>query len=185
MQDWKEEARHKILSEAQHLFLERGYDRTSLQMIAEKAGVSKGSLYRCFTSKEELFYELTDSAAARLKALLVRLRGKRFDPATGRREYQIFESEEVISMLLIMEQAQGTRYEDLRPGMIDMMAAKIAPMLAVDEENSLLLAQIMARNLIDGVVHILKNRLQPRDVRANLQRLLEYHTRGIDSLLKR
>ena len=42
MQDWKEEARHKILSEAQHLFLERGYDRTSLQMIAEKAGVSKG-----------------------------------------------------------------------------------------------------------------------------------------------
>ena len=193
MQDWKEEARHKILSEAQHLFLERGYDRTSLQMIAEKAGVSKGSLYRCFTSKEELFYELTDSAAARLKALLVRLRGKRFDPATGRREYQIFESEEVISMLLeekyglllIMEQTQGTRYEDLRPGMIDMMAAKIAPMLAVDEENSLLLAQIMARNLIDGVVHILKNRLQPRDVRANLQRLLEYHTRGIDSLLKK
>ena len=117
----QEEARHKILSEAQHLFLERGYDRTSLQMIAEKAGVSKGSLYCCFTSKEELFYELTDSAAARLKALLVRLRGKRFDPATGRREYQIFESEEVISMLLeekyglllIMEQAQGTRYEDL------------------------------------------------------------------------
>ena len=93
--------------------------------------------------------------------------------------------EEKYGLLLIMEQAQGTRYEDLRPGMIDMMAAKIAPMLAVDEENSLLLAQIMARNLIDGVVHILKNRLQPRDVRANLQRLLEYHTRGIDSLLKR
>ena len=193
MQVIKDEVRHKILTEAQHLFLQRGYDRTSLQMIAEKVNISKSNLYRYFDSKEALFYELTDSAAEGLKRLILRLRDKRFDPSTGQREYQFLLTEETLNLfteekyglLLIMEQAQGTRYEDLRPGMIDMLAAKIAPMLAVDEENSLLLAQIMARNLIDGVVHILKNRLQPRDVRANLQRLLEYHTRGIDSLLKK
>ena len=36
MQVLKDELRHKILLESQHLFLQRGYDRTSLQMIADK-----------------------------------------------------------------------------------------------------------------------------------------------------
>ena len=31
----KDELRHKILLESEHLFLQRGYDRTSLQMIAD------------------------------------------------------------------------------------------------------------------------------------------------------
>ena len=64
-----------------------------------------------------------------------------------------------------------------------MLAAKTAPMLA-DEDNSMLLAQIMARNLIDGMVMVLKNRVRPREIRTNLNRLVEYHTKGIDALLK-
>lgn len=81
-------------------------------------------------------------------------------------------------MLLIMEQAKGTRYEGLRASLIDMLAAKTAPMLA-DEDNSMLLAQIMARNLIDGMVMVLKNRVRPREIRTNLNRLVEYHTKGM------
>ena len=84
---------------------------------------------------------------------------------------------------LIMEQSQGTRYEGLRSSLIDMLAAKTAPLLA-DEDNCLLLAQIMARNLIDGTVQILKNRVRPREVRTGLNRLVEYHTQGINALLK-
>ena len=64
-----------------------------------------------------------------------------------------------------------------------MLAAKTAPLLA-DEDNCLLLAQIMARNLIDGTVQILKNRVRPREVRTGLNRLVEYHTQGINALLK-
>ena len=187
----KDELRHKILLEAQHLFLQRGYARTSLQMIADKVNISKSNLYHYFKSKEDLFYELTDGAAEGLKKLILRLRDKRFDPRTGQREYQVLLTEEVLSLLLaekyglllILEQAQGTRYESLRPGMIDMLAAKIAPLLA-DEANCLLLAQIMAQNLRDGIVLILKNRVRPREVRMNLNRLVEYHTKGMDALLK-
>ena len=191
MQVIKDEVRHKILTEAQHLFLQRGYDRTSLQMIAEKVNISKSNLYRYFDSKEALFYELTDSAAEGLKRLILRLRDKRFDPSTGQREYQFLLAEETLhlfteekyGLLLIMEQAHGTRYEGLRDSMVDLLAAKIAPLLA-DEDNSLLQAQIMAKNLIDGAVMILKNRVRPREIRTNLNRLVEYHTKGIDALLK-
>ena len=100
MQVLKDEIRHKILLEAELLFLQKGYDRTTLQMIADKVNISKS-----------------------------------------------------------------------------------APMLA-DEDNSMLLAQIMARNLIDGMVMVLKNRVRPREIRTNLNRLVEYHTKGIDVLLK-
>ena len=191
MQVLNDELRHKILLEAQHLFLQRGYARTSLQMIADKVNISKSNLYHYFKSKEDLFYELTDGAAEGLKKLILRLRDKRFDPRTGQREYQVLLTEEVLSLLLaekyglllILEQAQGTRDERLRPGMIDMLAAKLAPLLA-DEDNCLLLAQIMAQNLLDGIVLILKNRVRPREVRMNLNRLVEYHTKGMDALLK-
>lgn len=187
----KDELKHKILLEAQHLFLQRGYDRTSLQMIADKVNISKSNLYHYFKNKEELFYELTDGAAEGLKKLILRFRDKRFDLHTGQREYQVLLTEEVISLLLaekyglllIMEQAHGTQYEDLRTSLIDMLAAKTAPLLA-DEDNALLLAQIMARNLIDGTVQILKNRVRPREVRTNLNRLVEYHTKGMNAMLK-
>lgn len=191
MQVLKDELRHKIMLEAEHLFLQHGYDRTSLQMIADKVNISKSNLYHYFKNKEELFYELTDGAAEGLKKLILRLRDKRFDLHTGAREYQVLLTEEVISLLLaekyglllIMEQAQGTRYEGLRSSLIDLFAAKTAPLLA-DEDNCDLLSQIMARNLIDGTVQILKNRVRPREVRANLNRLVEYHTQGINALLK-
>ncbi len=191
MQVLKDEIRHKILLEAQHLFLQRGYDRTSLQMIADKVNISKSNLYHYFKNKEELFYELTDTAAEGMKRLIMRFRDKRFDPRTGSREYQVLLTEEVTSLLLaekyglllIMEQAQGTRYEGLRSSLIDMLAAKSAPILA-DEDNALLLAQIMARNLVDGTVQILKSRVRPREVRFALNRLVEYHTQGANALLK-
>ena len=142
MQVLKDELRHKILLESQHLFLQKGYDRTSLQMIADKVNISKSNLYHYFKNKEELFYELTDGAAEGLKRLIMRFRDKRFDPRTGAREYQVLLTEEVISLLLaekyglllIMEQSQGTRYEGLRSSLIDMLAAKTAPLLA-DEDN--------------------------------------------------
>ena len=185
------EMRRRIQETALDLFDREGFENVSVEEIAQAAGCSVGNIYHYFKSKEDLFYELTDGAAEGLKKLILRLRDKRFDPRTGQREYQVLLTEEVLSLLLaekyglllILEQAQGTRYESLRPGMIDMLAAKIAPLLA-DEDNCLLLAQIMAQNLLDGIVLILKNRVRPREVRMNLNRLVEYHTKGMDALLK-
>ena len=56
---------------------------------------------------------------------------------------------EKYGLLLIMEQANGTRYENLRPVMIELIASKIVSMLA-DEENSPMMAQIMQSGGRDG-----------------------------------
>ncbi|MES2107075.1 MAG: TetR/AcrR family transcriptional regulator [Pseudomonadota bacterium] len=45
----------ELLAAALDLFVERGFAATRLDDIAKKAGVSKGTLYLYFSSKEELF----------------------------------------------------------------------------------------------------------------------------------
>jgi AcrR family transcriptional regulator len=50
-----EEKRAAILRAATRLFLESGYDRTSLAKIADAAGVSKATLFKQFPTKAALF----------------------------------------------------------------------------------------------------------------------------------
>ncbi|MGZ8690755.1 MAG: helix-turn-helix domain-containing protein, partial [Aeromicrobium sp.] len=47
--------RTAILAAATDLFLELGYDRTSLARVADRAGVSKATLFKQFPTKAELF----------------------------------------------------------------------------------------------------------------------------------
>jgi AcrR family transcriptional regulator len=51
--------RRQILDGARHVFLARGFDGASMGEIAKAAGVSKGTLYVYFDSKEKLFEVLT------------------------------------------------------------------------------------------------------------------------------
>jgi len=53
--------REEILTAAIHLFAEHGYAGTDTQLLADKLQVGKGTLYRYFQSKEELFLAAVDS----------------------------------------------------------------------------------------------------------------------------
>jgi AcrR family transcriptional regulator len=56
------ESKHKIMAAAFKLIAKNGYEDTSIAMIANTAGVSKGLLYNYFTSKEELVKALVMGA---------------------------------------------------------------------------------------------------------------------------
>jgi AcrR family transcriptional regulator len=53
-----EEWRKEILNAAQHLFISKGYEETSISDIMEMAGGAKGMFYRCFGSKEDVMHAL-------------------------------------------------------------------------------------------------------------------------------
>jgi AcrR family transcriptional regulator len=62
-----EEKRREIVKVASDLFMENGFDRTSMSMISEKVGGSKATLYGYFHSKEGilqevLVYDVTEEA---------------------------------------------------------------------------------------------------------------------------
>ena len=46
----------KILSTASQLFIHNGYEKTSVQNIAQTASISKGAIYHHFQSKDEIFF---------------------------------------------------------------------------------------------------------------------------------
>ena len=52
---YPEETVKLILDVATHLFVEKGYDATSLQDIINETNLSKGAIYHHFSSKEEIF----------------------------------------------------------------------------------------------------------------------------------
>ncbi|WP_020672112.1 TetR/AcrR family transcriptional regulator [Amycolatopsis nigrescens] len=60
----------RILVAAGELLAERGYENTNTNLVAERAGVSVGSLYQFFADKEEILVALQDKWTARLGAAL-------------------------------------------------------------------------------------------------------------------
>jgi len=52
--------RRQIIEGARTVFLTQGFDAASMSDIARKAGVSKGTLYVYFKSKDELFEAITE-----------------------------------------------------------------------------------------------------------------------------
>ncbi len=52
--DKSQAMREKILNTATQLFIQKGSEKTSMQDIAQTAGVSKGAIYHHFKSKDEI-----------------------------------------------------------------------------------------------------------------------------------
>jgi len=60
--------RRQILAGARRVFLELGFDGASMGAIARSAGVSKGTLYVYFASKQELFTAMIADERARIRS---------------------------------------------------------------------------------------------------------------------
>ncbi|MBP1994448.1 AcrR family transcriptional regulator [Paenibacillus eucommiae] len=82
--------RQNIMESAARYFSEHGYAATSIQEIADDCGIAKGSLYKFFQSKEDLFIAFHE---AQQEALYTRVESIRADAALSLREVFILETE--------------------------------------------------------------------------------------------
>ncbi|MFC9976342.1 TetR/AcrR family transcriptional regulator [Spirillospora sp. NPDC127200] len=64
------DTRERIQRAALDLFLDRGYDQTSLREIAERLDVTKAALYYHFKSKEEIVTALVEESARPVEELI-------------------------------------------------------------------------------------------------------------------
>lgn len=113
--------RSTILDAAMELFLDSGYDRTSLARVAERAGVSKATLFKQFPTKAELF-EATVLAAGDVPA------AAKIDLPTGDlhagltvlgREYAALLTQPHMVALMRTVIAESPRFPDLRARTFD------------------------------------------------------------------
>lgn len=65
-----EEKKSRILEAAITEFANYGYDRANINKIAEKAGVSVGSIYKYFNNKQDLYLAIVNFSVEKLKTVL-------------------------------------------------------------------------------------------------------------------
>lgn len=70
---YPEQTLEQILSVSARLFIEKGYDKTSVQDIIEALGMSKGAVYHHFKSKEAILEAVMERRSAQAASLLTRL----------------------------------------------------------------------------------------------------------------
>ncbi len=56
----KEQIRQCLLTKGKELFIRYGFPKTSIDDIVQACGIGKGSFYKFFSSKEELFYYIVN-----------------------------------------------------------------------------------------------------------------------------
>jgi AcrR family transcriptional regulator len=83
------ERKAQILDLATRIFYRDGYEKASLQEIAEKAGITKAAIYYHFRNKEEILFDLVSSLSDRLVFDLKQINQKREDPVDQLKEMLI------------------------------------------------------------------------------------------------
>lgn len=117
----KPEIRARILSAGLEVFAAQGYLGTTMNAIAEQAGLGAASLYRYFPSKAELFEAaITPELAARFERLLeLRVRALAepsastpFQPSSDYGADMLeFWLEHRLAVVVLLDRAQGSAYE--------------------------------------------------------------------------
>jgi TetR/AcrR family transcriptional regulator, repressor for uid operon len=67
---YKIELRERILHSAVTIFSKNGFDKSRMEDISLEAGISKGTLYLYFKSKDELFFAICENNIKKLKEQL-------------------------------------------------------------------------------------------------------------------
>ena len=70
--DEAQETRNRILDAAEQLFSEHGVSRTSLEDIAQTAGVTRGAIYWHFKDKSDLFAAMVNRVTLPMEAMVAR-----------------------------------------------------------------------------------------------------------------
>ncbi|ANY66119.1 hypothetical protein BBD42_06345 [Paenibacillus sp. BIHB 4019] len=90
--------RDRIIESAVRHFSEKGYVATSIQDISDDCGIAKGSLYKFFPSKEELFKEVQLSQQDKFNEQLESIR---LQPGLSAREIFMRETEVTLEFFLL------------------------------------------------------------------------------------
>jgi len=66
----KLQCRQRILKASRRLFSSRGYEETTIEEVAEQAGISKATLYNYFPGKESLLIGIAEAELADVRQLI-------------------------------------------------------------------------------------------------------------------
>jgi AcrR family transcriptional regulator len=108
------DTREEIKTVAVELFVERGYEGTSLREVSERLGITKAAVYYHFRSKEDILASLIEDSMAEMDALVQWGRRQPPGPATRvevLRRYSQMMSGRTAELARFMQQAPAVIHE--------------------------------------------------------------------------
>ena len=182
MQIKKDEIYQRILSISKKLFINKGYEKTSLRMVADKCFISKSNIYRYFRSKEEIYETLVRPARQNVIDAIGHFGSKDY---AG--NYTVDKIEDVSTALakvmskhreglLIMLKAVGSKDRAMFTEMMTGFFVEACPI--EDEEFKIQIVSI----LIMGLTDILLKYSDEDEIRYRLRLLVSYHYLGLNGI---
>jgi AcrR family transcriptional regulator len=168
----KGETKEKILRTAARMFSERGFDRVTVREIAKDVGITSGSLYNHFVSKDEILKDLyrfySEQRLVDYPDLGGLLKMAETDPPHD-----------------VLMQTVFYYKEDVRD-LLDQILATVSRLLCSDDENK----NFIKENIFDSISNVLKpllermvelGKIKPININTFL-RVLSYYCFGVAAL---
>jgi AcrR family transcriptional regulator len=186
MQVLKEEIRKKILSTAENMFFELGFQQTTMRNIAEIVGISVSNLYLYYKNKEAIFADVVEGFNRYLFNEL-----KLF---LDHNDSDVNITEELSRMLkgmiannykkfvILMDKSQQTSYEGVKAQIIQSLKDHLGAQISKANKDNEVVFEIIITNFVNGIIDIAKHYKNEAWLEDALNTLVKYHTKGIELL---
>ncbi|AOT70931.1 TetR/AcrR family transcriptional regulator [Geosporobacter ferrireducens] len=190
MQILKDEINEKILKAAKTFFLDIGFEKASMSMIAKEAGVSKSNLYNYFSSKEEIFYALTEEAYIQINNTMENLLRHDSEDCFQLEKFTALMTKELIvlltkyreEILLILDRSIGTKFENAKEEIIHRlekhMKWEFKQYHITLENEDWFFAHYISTSLIEGLLEIIRHNQSDMWIQNNVKMLVGYYIYG-------
>lgn len=184
----REQRRDQLVGVARAVFAGRGYRTTSMDTIAEEAGVSKPVLYQHFASKQDLYLALIDDSARHLAGQVEHALNSTDDPrgrirATYRAyfDFAISHREEFVILFNsdVYEPAAQARVRSMREGTVASIVSALQSFTDLDDAE----ADLLCRTLI-GTAEVVIKQIEATheiDIDATVDLLTQMSWGGLSS----
>ena len=196
----KDHVKQQISDAAERLFARVGYQKATMGMIAEEAGVATGTIYKYYKNKQVLFESIiTEAFVAEFKQLTHKRVASLIDPSQAKESTSIengaagqllrFWIDNRLKVIIVLARAEGSRYASFEHDYIEAMALQALihlPLTHPDFNDSKIFRFVFNARLVDtvkGIVSILETFDQEQDIRDAFSLGWTYHFAGINAVI--
>jgi AcrR family transcriptional regulator len=181
MQVLKDEIKDRIIDAAVNEFYLNSYTKTTMQHIADRAGIAPSLIYSYFKNKQALFTAIVAPINAKLPGILrcaEETEGHPFDKFVSiEKQYflEIFDNRK--AFIVLMDKSSGTPHENAKEEMICIFEEhiKIGMKKNSDKEYDDLFAHILASNFVDGILEIVRHYKSRKWAEEMLDLIAQYY----------
>lgn len=184
MQVLKDDIRKKILSNAEDMFFELGFEQTTMRNIAENVGISVSNLYLYYKNKEAIFTDVVEG--------FNRYFFNRLTEFLDHNDSEISIAEELSRMLkeiiannhkkfvILMDNSRQTSYEVVKAQIIQCLNEHMGAQISKAKKNNDLVFAIIITNFFNGIIDISRHYKNEEWLEGALNILVKYHMKGIE-----